>query len=91
MSSENPPPGENQPSNGVQEMQNSQDAVQVSMMLQTLLESMSTKFEMMSQQILGKIDEMGQRIDDLEVQMQQKMKSVNKLEQQPSNGSNGSS
>jgi len=42
---------------------------EVNMMVQTLLQQMQTRFEQMSEVILGRIDEMGARVEDLERSM----------------------
>lgn len=43
-----------------------QNAQDLTVFVSTLLQQMQSKFEQMSDSIIGRIDEMGSRIDDLE-------------------------
>jgi len=43
-----------------------QNAQDLTVFVQTLLQQMQSRFEQMSESIIGRIDEMGNRIDELE-------------------------
>ncbi|ETW09254.1 hypothetical protein H310_01653 [Aphanomyces invadans] len=43
-----------------------QDSQELTVFVQSLLEQMQSRFAQMSEAIIGRIDEMGSRIDDLE-------------------------
>ncbi|KDO33328.1 hypothetical protein SPRG_02136 [Saprolegnia parasitica CBS 223.65] len=54
-----------------------QDSQELTVFVQSLLEQMQSRFAQMSEAIIGRIDEMGSRIDDLE-------KSIGELMEQSS-------
>ncbi|XP_064393223.1 heat shock factor-binding protein 1-like [Halichondria panicea] len=71
MSSQEPQPDTNQT-----EGQEGQDPEQLTKFVEELLSNMQGKFQQMSEQIIGRLDEMGKRVEDLEKNIEDLMQQV---------------
>lgn len=81
MASEGKGPGELDPSQAHPEGEDSSE--QLAKFVEELMGNMQQKFQQMSEQIIGRLDDMGKRVDDLEKNIGDLMQQVEPKDESP--------